>query len=156
MSLHIACYISSTSTSAACPPVSMQQLAVSPDTDRIHNGVIAQDTITVRNVLLGSYITFPGKFGCAHSAKLCTSQSCYDVVTKCPATSAAVAPVLKGECPGSGKGIESGWSFVADEGSEMSALPVPQQMLKAGLIKNKVVSVTECVPATIRIQLLCC
>lgn len=114
-----------------------------PGTYNIYNGVLAQDTITIRNVVIGGPLTFQGKFGCAHSFTRCSYQSCYDTTTSCPTDYSGVLPMARGTCPGSGNGITAGWSFnVVGASAAPSALSVPEQVYRAGLIKQRIVSPT--------------
>jgi hypothetical protein len=127
----------------------------------INNGVIAHDAITFDNAT--SVITkvhtasngqtsvststqgegplsFKGLFGCAEAYKMCTPDSgpdCVSQASNCP-TGNTPSSLFQGSCPGSGNGIEASWTF--NVGGPASAMAVPEQVFKAGLISKKVVS----------------
>jgi hypothetical protein len=86
-------------------------------------------------------VSFKGLFGCAEAYKRCTPQSpadCASDASSCP-TGDSPSSLLQGECPGSGSGIEAGWT--CNVGGPASAVAVPEQAFNAGLISKKVVSV---------------
>lgn len=125
----------------------------------IYNAIVAQDTISFGQVTsLTTYrfyskghssssvnkkdttLSFKGLFGCAEAYKQCTSDSPADCLTAsstCPAGPPA-SSLFEGTCPESNKGIEAGWTF--NVGGPASAMAVPEQAFKAGLISKKVVS----------------
>jgi hypothetical protein len=118
------------------------QLTGNPGYYNINNGSIAQDTVTVQNVLAGAPLSFQGFFGCAEAYIKCTpaDPSCFNQTTQCPSaagSSSSSAGLFNGSCPGSGNGIEAGWTFAI--GGAPSAMAVPEQIYKAGLISKKVV-----------------
>lgn len=130
----------------------------------INNGIVAQDAITFDNATAitttihphstGPASTetrhtkegplgFTGLFGCAEAYKQCTPNSAADCVSTssdCPAGDAP-SSLFQGQCPGSGNGIEAGWTF--NVGGPASAMAVPEQVFKAGLISKKVVSLPQ-------------
>ncbi|WIA17710.1 hypothetical protein OEZ85_009227 [Tetradesmus obliquus] len=89
-----------------------EALTGDPGYYNINNGQIAQDTVTVQNVLSGGRLSFKGMFGCAEAYI---------------------------NCPGSGNGIEAGWTF--NVGGAPSAMAVPEQIYQAGLISKKVTGI---------------
>jgi hypothetical protein len=115
-------------------------LTGNPGYYNINNGCIAQDTVTVQNVLSGGRLSFNGMFGCAEAYIKCTPDqpSCFNDTTQCPAAGGSTAGLFDGTCPGSGSGIEAGWTF--NVGGAPSAMAVPEQIYQAGLISKKVVS----------------
>jgi hypothetical protein len=112
----------------------------------IHNALVTQDMITVRNVLFGDIVSFRGYFGCSQASISCgaTASSCYNTATTCPAAAAGSAALFRGSCPGSGKGITAGWTFSLP--NTVSGVPaagtlaVPEQLFRAGVIQKRVVS----------------
>jgi hypothetical protein len=119
------------------------QLTGNPGYYNINNGRIAQDTVTVQNVLSGGQLSFNGMFGCAEADIKCTPQQpdCFSAATQCPAAGDSAANLFNGSCPGCNNGIEAGWTF--NVGGAPSAMSVPEQIYKAGLIRKKVVSDAE-------------
>jgi hypothetical protein len=122
-------------------PLVCSQLTGNPGYYNINNGLIAQDTVTVQNVLSGGPLSFNGFFGCAEAYIKCTpaDPSWFNQTTQCPAagSSSSSSGLFNGSCPGSGNGIEAGWTF--NVGGAPSAMAVPEQIYKAGLISKKVV-----------------
>jgi hypothetical protein len=104
--------------------------------------------VTIRNVLFGDVITFKGLFGCSQASISCSAAagSCYNAATTCPTAAAGIAALFKGSCPGSGRGLQAGWTFglpdTVRNGGELAAgaLAVPEQLFKAGIITKRVVS----------------
>lgn len=85
-------------------------------------------------------VSFKGLFGCAEAYKQCTSDSaanCVADASNCPVVNTPAA-LFQGQCPGSGSGVEAGWTF--NVGGPASAMGVPEQVFKAGLISKKLVS----------------
>lgn len=100
--------------------------------------VQGQDTVTTQARI--SAVSFTGLFGWAEACKQCTSSSpanCASQSSDCP-TGDAPSSLFQGDCPGSGSSIEAGWTF--NVGGPASAMAVPEQAFKAGLISQKVVS----------------
>lgn len=92
-------------------------------------------------------VSFKGLFGCAEAYKQCTPSSpadCASDASICP-TGNSPSSLFQGGCPGSGAGIEAGWTFSV--GGPASAVAVPEQAFNAGLISQKVVSACHVVPA---------
>jgi hypothetical protein len=116
------------------------QLTGNPGYYSINNGRIGQDNVTVPNVLSGGRLSFNGMFGCAEAYISCTPEQpdCFTNATQCSAAGDSTANLFTGSCPGSGNGIEAGWTF--NVGGAPSAMSVPEQIYKAGLISKKVVS----------------
>lgn len=110
----------------------------------INNGHMAQDTVTINNVVSqpSRALSIPNfLFGCAEAYKQCTPSeppNCLNTSTTCPAAGQSPAPLFQGLCPGSGQGIEAGWTFSFDD-TAPSAIGVPQQVFQANLIKKQVV-----------------
>ncbi|WIA21667.1 hypothetical protein OEZ85_000838 [Tetradesmus obliquus] len=115
-----------------------KQLTGNPGYYNINNGLIAHDTVTVQNVLSGGSLSFPGLFGCAEAYIKCTpaNPNCFNQTTQCPAAGSSSSNLFDGTCPGSGNGIEAGWTF--NVGGAPSAMAVPEQIYQAGLISKKV------------------
>jgi hypothetical protein len=114
----------------------------------IHNALVNQDMITVRNVLFGDVISFRGYFGCSQASISCgaAASSCYNAAITCPTAGAGSAALFRGSYPGSGRGIQAGWTFslpntVSNGGVPAAGtLAVPEQLFKAGVISKRVVS----------------
>jgi hypothetical protein len=126
----------------------------------INNGIVAKDSITFDNATsitttrysanghasvttkaTAAALSFTGLFGCAEAYKQCTPQSpanCVNQSSDCPEEGAVPSNLFQDQCPGSGSGIEAGWTF--NVGGPASAMAVPEQVFKAGLISKKVVS----------------
>jgi hypothetical protein len=124
-----------------CTVLRRPQLTGNPGYYNINNGLIAQDTVTVQNVLSGGRLSFQGLFGCAEAYIKCTpaNPDCFSQKTQCPAAgSSNINDLFNGGCPFSNLGIEAGWTF--NVGGPPSAIAVPQQIYQAGLISKKVVS----------------
>ncbi|WIA21666.1 hypothetical protein OEZ85_000838 [Tetradesmus obliquus] len=115
-----------------------EPLTGNPGYYNINNGLIAHDTVTVQNVLSGGSLSFPGLFGCAEAYIKCTpaNPNCFNQTTQCPAAGSSSSNLFDGTCPGSGNGIEAGWTF--NVGGAPSAMAVPEQIYQAGLISKKV------------------
>jgi hypothetical protein len=104
--------------------------------------------VTIRNVLFGDVISFKGYFGCSQASISCNAaaSSCYSTATTCPAAAAGIATLFKGTCPGSGRGLQAGWSFSLPNTVSNSGVPaagtlaVPEQLFKAGVVTKRVVS----------------
>lgn len=141
------------------PLPSPMQLTGGGGISHTNNAILAKDSITFDNVTTLTTtrhhrngkssirtkaqvapVSFTGMFGCAEAYKQCTPSSpanCASESSNCPA-GAAPSTLFQGACPGSGSGIEAGWTF--NVGGKASAMAVPEQVLNAGLISKKVVS----------------
>lgn len=145
---------SSIATGVGCPlpdPLNNRCFVSEPVTNRdgshtIHNAVLSQDMITVRNVLYGNVISFKGYFGCSQASISCgaAASSCYSDATTCPKTAAGIAPLFQGGCSGSGRGLTAGWSFSSNNAVSNGGVPaagtlaVPEQLFRAGAVLKRV------------------
>lgn len=136
------------------------QLTGGGDLFNINNAIVAKDAITFNNATTittkysnnagtthvsvqrkAKALSFIGLFGCAEAYLTCTPSSptnCVSDASTCPDGNTP-SGLFQGACPGSGSGIEAGWTF--NVGGPASAMAVPEQAFKAGLISKKVVSV---------------
>lgn len=81
-------------------------------------------------------------FACAEAYSYCdqTNTTCKQSQQTCPASATQTASLMQGSCLADGNGIEAGWSFSTSANESASSLALPEQVFRAGLIQQRVVS----------------
>lgn len=107
-------------------------------------GSFAKDTVTVLDVTrsgTAQRLSLQAVFACAQATFYCAQggSACQLAQQSCPTNTTPQSILMKGGCVKSRKGVEAGWTFNA--GGSASAVALPEQVYRAGLIKNRVLGI---------------